>query len=395
MPRPLWILIIGMTLNVTASSFLWPLNTIYLHDQLGKSLSVAGLVLLFNALASVAGNLCGGGFFDKLGGYKTVLIGVLITLVSAIGISINHEFISYTIFLTISGFGTGMVFPAIFAMAGSVWKEGGRRSFNAIYVGQNLGVAIGSALGGVIASYSFDYVFIANTFMYVLFFLVVIFGFRGIQSDAVMQTSVIEEQKTKTPYKQLYPLLVLCIGYFLCWVGYVQWLSTISAYTQEIGISLKQYSLLWTINGAMIVLAQPLLALAIKWFVKTLKAQLIFGMLTFVLSFAVAAKSTGFEGFLTAMVILTIGEMFVWPAVPAVAAGLAIKGKEGFYQGIVNSTGTAGRMIGPMLGGFLVDTKGINTMFIVLSVFILLAIVTVFLYEMMAKKALQQNKISI
>jgi MFS family permease len=395
MPRPLWILIIGMTLNVTASSFLWPLNTIYLHDQLGKSLSVAGLVLLFNALASVVGNLCGGGFFDKLGGYKTVLIGVLITLVSAIGISINHEFISYTIFLTISGFGTGMVFPAIFAMAGSVWKEGGRRSFNAIYVGQNLGVAIGSALGGVIASYSFDYVFIANTFMYVLFFLVVIFGFRGIQSDAVMQTSVIEEQKTKTPYKQLYPLLVLCIGYFLCWVGYVQWLSTISAYTQEIGISLKQYSLLWTINGAMIVLAQPLLALAIKWFVKTLKAQLIFGMLTFVLSFAVAAKSTGFEGFLTAMVILTIGEMFVWPAVPAVAAGLAIKGKEGFYQGIVNSTGTAGRMIGPMLGGFLVDTKGINTMFSVLSVFILLAIVTVFLYEMMAKKALQQNKISI
>jgi MFS family permease len=395
MPRPLWILIIGMTLNVTASSFLWPLNTIYLHDQLGKSLSVAGLVLLFNALATVVGNLCGGGFFDKLGGYKTVFIGGLITLVSAIGISINHEFIPYTIFLTISGFGTGMVFPAIFAMAGSVWKEGGRRSFNAIYVGQNLGVAIGSALGGVIASYSFDYVFIANTFMYILFFLVVIFGFRRIQSDAVMQTSVIEEQKTKTPYKQLYPLLVLCIGYFLCWIGYVQWLSTISAYTQEIGISLKQYSLLWTINGAMIVLAQPLLALAIKWFAKTLKAQLIFGMLTFVLSFAVAAKSTGFEGFLTAMVILTIGEMFVWPAVPAVAAALAIKGKEGFYQGIVNSTGTAGRMIGPLLGGFLVDTKGINTMFIVLSVFILLAIVTVFLYEMMAKKALQQSQISI
>ena len=43
MPRALWLLIIGMAVNVTGSSFLWPLNTIYIHDHLGKSLSVAGL----------------------------------------------------------------------------------------------------------------------------------------------------------------------------------------------------------------------------------------------------------------------------------------------------------------------------------------------------------------
>lgn len=43
MPRALWLLIIGMAVNVTGSSFLWPLNTIYIHDHLGKSLSMAGL----------------------------------------------------------------------------------------------------------------------------------------------------------------------------------------------------------------------------------------------------------------------------------------------------------------------------------------------------------------
>lgn len=59
MPRTLWLLIIGMAVNVTGSSFLWPLNTIYIHDHLGKSLSVAGLVLMVNAAASVAGNLIG------------------------------------------------------------------------------------------------------------------------------------------------------------------------------------------------------------------------------------------------------------------------------------------------------------------------------------------------
>lgn len=392
MPRALWVLIIGMTLNVTASSFLWPLNTIYLHEHLGKTLSMAGLVLLANALASVVGNLCGGGLFDKFGGYQTAMAGVIITLLSSVGMAWNHEFLPYLIFLTISGFGTGIVFPAIFAMAGTVWKEGGRKSYNAVYVAQNFGVAVGSALGGVIASYSFEYVFLANTVMYVLFFFVALVGFRGIQGDAAIQTSILQEkQSTKPSNKMLYPLLVLCFGYFLCWIGYVQWQSTIAAYTQEIGISLKQYSLLWTVNGAFIVLAQPLLAIVIKWFAKTLKIQLIFGMIIFILSFAVAATSSSFAGFMTAMVILTIGEMFVWPAVPAVAGEIATKGKVGLYQGIVNSTATGGRMIGPLLGGFLVDTNGMDMMFGVLTIFVVLAIGTVFIFDKMQKRVNEGN----
>ncbi len=53
MPKSLWLLVIGMMVNVTGSSFLWPLNTIYLHDHLGKTLSMAGIVLMLNAGASV------------------------------------------------------------------------------------------------------------------------------------------------------------------------------------------------------------------------------------------------------------------------------------------------------------------------------------------------------
>lgn len=49
MPRALKILIIGMFINVTGASFLWPLNTIYIHNHLGKSLTVAGIVLMLNS----------------------------------------------------------------------------------------------------------------------------------------------------------------------------------------------------------------------------------------------------------------------------------------------------------------------------------------------------------
>ena len=58
--------------------------------------------------------------------------------------------------LVLLGFG-GMIVPAIYAMAGAVWPNGGRQTFNAIYLAQNIGVALGAALGGFVAEFSFNY----------------------------------------------------------------------------------------------------------------------------------------------------------------------------------------------------------------------------------------------
>ena len=381
MPKKLWYIVIGMAIIVTGSSFLWPLNAIYLHDHLGKSLTVAGMVLTANAFATVIGNLTGGFLFDKLGGYLAILTGAIISLFSLVGLAINHEWPFYVVWLILMGFGSGLVFPAMFAMAGSVWKEGGRKAFNAVYIAQNLGVAIGSSLGGFIASYSFDYIFIANAFMFSLFFLLVIFTYKNIQVEAVVTKHVLEEQAIPNNRRTIYALLILCSGYLLCWIGYVQWTATISTYTQELGISLTQYSLLWTINGALIVLGQPILNKFIYSFMSKVKIQLILGMVIFMGSFAIAAFASNFAGFLTAMLVLTIGEMLVWPAVPTIASELAPKGKEGFYQGIVNSIGTTGRMIGPLLGGFLVDQFGMSMMFIVLMALFVVAMGTTMIYD--------------
>jgi len=381
MPKKLWYIVIGMAIIVTGSSFLWPLNAIYLHDHLGKSLTVAGMVLTANAFATVIGNLTGGFLFDKLGGYLAILTGAIISLFSLVGLAINHEWPFYVVWLILMGFGSGLVFPAMFAMAGSVWKEGGRKAFNAVYIAQNLGVAIGSSLGGFIASYSFDYIFIANAFMFSLFFLLVIFTYKNIQVEAVVTKHVLEEQAIPNNRRTIYALLILCSGYLLCWIGYVQWTATISTYTQELGISLTQYSLLWTINGALIVLGQPILNKFIYSFMSKVKIQLILGMVIFMGSFAIAAFASNFAGFLTAMLVLTIGEMLVWPAVPTIASELAPKGKEGFYQGIVNSIATTGRMIGPLLGGFLVDQFGMSMMFIVLMALFVVAMGTTMIYD--------------
>lgn len=394
MPKALWLLVVGMAINVTGASFLWPLNTIYIHDILGKSLSVAGLVLMVNAGASVIGNLIGGYLFDKIGGYRSILLGISITITALIGMTLNHSWNFYIIYLTIIGFGSGIVFPSMYAMAGSVWKEGGRKSFNAMYVSQNLGVAIGAALGGLVADIRFDYIFLANTVTYAIFFLIALFGYRGIQANPTVQSSVLDHSKKIKDHTKLYALLIVCIGYLLCWMGYVQWQTSIATHTQSLGITLKQYSILWTINGALIVLAQPLISYIVKRYTKTLKAQIMVGLMIFIASFAVAGTAEQYTAFVTAMVILTIGEMFVWPAVPTVANDLAPKGREGFYQGIVNSTATGGRMLGPLMGGILVDLHGMEMLFGVLMGLMVIAIFTTSIYDRKLKGQISVPDIS-
>ena len=331
---------------------LWPFNTIYLHDHLGKSLSVAGMVLMINSLTGVIGNLLGGVLFDKWGGYKSTLVGIVITLVSILGLVFFHGWPLYVVWLALIGFGSGMVFPSMYAMVGTVWPEGGRRAFNAMYVGQNVGIAIGTACGGLVASYRFDYIFLANFILYFVFFLIAFIGFRGME-DKKSQEYKKWKRKRLVAYTWIQSTSYR-VAYALCWVTYVQWQGAIATHMQELNISLRHYSLLWTINGAMIVCAQPLVSMLIRWMKRSLKQQIMIGILIFAVSFIVLSQAQQFTMFLVAMVTLTIGELFVWPAVPTIANILAPKDKLGFYQGVVNSVATVGKMFGPVVGGAIV-----------------------------------------
>lgn len=109
MPRSLWLLVIGMAVNVTGSSLLWPLNSIYIHEHLGKTLTVAGFILMLNSGASVIGNLIGGILYDKLGGYLSILLGISLTASSLLGLTLFHNWGAYCTFFTLSEIGRAHV----------------------------------------------------------------------------------------------------------------------------------------------------------------------------------------------------------------------------------------------------------------------------------------------
>ncbi|MFB4210583.1 MDR family MFS transporter [Shouchella sp. JSM 1781072] len=385
MPKSIWILIIATAINITGASFLWPLNAVIMTQILGQTLTASGFVLMINAGAGVVGSLIGGRLFDKLGAYRTILIGATTSASAAILLAFFFEtYVLYGLFLACMGFGSGMMAPSMYALAGSLWPEGGRRPFNAIYVAQNVGVSLGTALIGVVTLVRLTDVFIANAGVHVFMLGFIAFFFRkwdgqlGRTADATLQVS------KKVPFKKqyrLHALFLICGAFLISWIGYTQWQANVSVHIQDLGIALPLYSLLWTINGLMIVFAQPLIALIIRKFHLSIKGQMTAGIIIFALSYLVLTQASVFTMFLIAMLILTIGEMFVWPAVPTIANQLAPKGREGAYQGIVNSISTGGRMIGPLLGGLIVDFYSIEWLFLLISGLLLVSIPLVRIYD--------------
>ncbi|WP_093536806.1 MDR family MFS transporter [Psychrobacillus psychrotolerans] len=387
MPKAVWFLIIGMFINTMGNSFLWPLHTIYMHEHLGQTLTMAGFVLMINAGTGVIGNLLGGYLFDRIGGYKSIMFGIILSMISLVLLTFWHGWPEYIWFVAILGFSGGIIFPSMYALVGSVWPEGGRKAFNAIYLSQNLGVALGPAVAGLVADHNINNIFLANLLTYVLFLVVAGVYYRKMGLAPNINASVLKSSKKIKQKAPFYALLIVTIGYMFTWVAYVQWTSTISTHVLDLGITLKQYSLLWTINGGLILAAQPLIKPIINKLEHKIKTQMILGIAIFMASFVVVSYAEDYTMFIVAMVILTLGEVFIWPAVPTLAGQLAPKGREGFYQGIVNSMATIGRMIGPLAGGILVDVYGIQAMFFVLTLLIGLAIIPTLLYDRPLKKA--------
>lgn len=58
-------LLFGAFLSSMGNSFVWPLTTVYVHNQLHQSLTVAGVVLLFYSGTNVIGSYLGGTLFDR------------------------------------------------------------------------------------------------------------------------------------------------------------------------------------------------------------------------------------------------------------------------------------------------------------------------------------------
>ena len=282
-PREIWLLVLGMAVQSAGMSFFWPFTTIYVHTVMHRSLAVAGVILALQSGAGMLGATIGGHLFDRMGGVRTIVVGVLGAASCLVGLFLVIQFWPYAVLVALFGFFTGFISPSMYAFSVSVWPNGGRQAINAIYVAQNLGVSVGSLAAGLVAAAGgIRFTFLADAALLLTFLAMVALGFRGSAFRAARRPE--RRKRARKPLGTfniaLWGPLVLLLGLVLDQTAYSQWSTTTASYIHQEGFSLPLYSLLWTVNGAVIILGQPL----ISWVARRLplvKAQLLLGNLFF------------------------------------------------------------------------------------------------------------------
>jgi MFS family permease len=355
--RSEWLLLIGAGIGSLGLAFLWPLTALYVHRVLREPMTVAGLILTGQSAAGLIGSLIGGWLFDRRGARWPLAVVGTVSGLALLTVAMDGGVAVYAVAVMVVGLAMGVAFPIFNAMAGELWAGRSQVGFNAVYVAQNAGVAIGSSLGGYVASIGFRYTFLTAAVSGLLLAALAVQTYRG---------APWEKAAPKAPHRGAagrvggiaaarglgWPILWLAAGLALDWVAYGQWEITVPNFMVGEGFSLPSYSLLWTVNTVLILAAQPVaVRLVALW--RDMRMPLVAGSAMFFASFVLLAADRTYPAYVAAMVVGTVGEMLVLPGVPAAAAAHAPEERRGLVQGVVGMSASFGRMVGPLIGGAL------------------------------------------
>lgn len=374
-----WVLV-GSLLTSIGMSFIWPLTSVYLHDRLGISLSMIGIVLFFNSLASVVGSMIGGQLFDRKDPYRLLNGGAVFTLAVLVFLIFFHGWPLFPFALFFLGIGSGWNTTLVSAIGASLKNYDGRYVFNMLYFAQNLGVVIGSSLIGFVYSVSVSLLFVIAAGLYVAFCGITVLTYKPIKKrqHGTHKTHA-QAAGMALPKANLLLINSFFAALFFIWVMYQQWVSNLSVYMTSLHIPLSHYSLLWTLNAGLIVVIQLILVRLVNY-IKSSFAQISFGLVMLAFSFAILLFARQYSFFVGAMTILTFGEATAFPAFPALINQLTNATVKGRYLGLANAFTSAGRALGPLFGGLIIDIASYKVLFVIaaaVNLLILFALLTV------------------
>jgi len=299
--------------------------------------------------------------------------------VAAMGMT--HDFYGYAALLTLLGFFNGLVHPILNAIAVIGCPSEEQRAVNVMFVSQNVGMALGAAVGGFVASLSYQGAFLGNALLYLVFLaLFVAFVHEKRRSRNIQQNN---EREGDTANPRLWLAVILtCIGFAVSWLCYSQWAAIVPLHSKANGISFSLYSLLWTINGGLILVSYPLKELLVGRYSWSPLGQIMLGTVFFTAGLMTVGFSASYWQFALAMIVTTCGEVLVFPAVPAWMVEHAKDGAKGKMLGTFAAASTVGRMLGPLAGGFVYERLPGHSVFTMAS---LVCFVTVWNYWFAAR----------
>jgi MFS family permease len=358
LPREVWLLFATNLIN-RAGMMVLPFLVLYCTRELGFTAGQAGLALaLYGASAIFAGPISGR-LSDRIGALPIMRASLLMSGSVLLLFPLAHTR-SGLYAMTILWAACAELFrPASLAAITHVVAPAERRSAYALNrLAINLGMSIGPALGGFLATVSFRAMFVVDAATTLMAGLVLSAtswrSTKGRDSDDV--DSLYQRAEAKSLLRDQ-RLLVFLTASVLCGIVFYQHESALPLYlVQYLNQSPAFYGTLFTINTLLIVALEVPLNRATSHWPNTW--LLFIGCMLFAIGFGALAVVSSAPGVLVTVVIWTFGEMTLFPAMAAHLGDIAPENRRGAYMGAYSMSLAVALACGPWLGTQLLSSVG-------------------------------------
>jgi len=344
LPRPAWILFLGVFLN-KFGSFVVPFLTLYLKQQ-GYSMADAGLAIGAYGAGHFLASGLGGHLADTIGRRKTIVLSMFSAAVSMLLLSQARSLPAIILLTAFAGLAGELYRPASSALLADLVPAGQRiTAFSAYRMAFNAGWAFGPATAGFLAERGYFWLFVGDAVTSVLFGLVAFFalprGVRSQQAESKWPDALGVLRHDRRFHQVLMASFAIALVFF-------QINSTYGLFVTQLGFSTATYGAIISLNGAMVVLCELPLSAITRRFPPRRVIGLGYALVG--IGFALNAFAQTIPALVVAMVVVTFGEMLTIPVSAAYVADLAPAHMRGRYMGAFGLTWALGLTLGPSLG---------------------------------------------
>lgn len=344
----------GMLLSTTGASMIWPFQMIYITEKLNVELAVVTMLVPFQSLAGITASFIAGPIIDRTGRKGVMALSLILNGLTFVLLSQAVTLWQFGILLAMIGTFNPLYRSASDAMMADLVPPKDRvDAYSLLRMSNNLGVAIGPAVGGFIATRSYTLAFLLAATGMVIYGLMITFLAR---ETLPAKTSGLPQPAHATHgygpvfkdshflfFTLAFTLTSICATLIWVLMGYYA--------KNNFQIPESQYGWIATTNALMVVFFQVWVTNRVKRF-RPLRV-ITTGAVFYTVGAGSVALATGFWGFWASMVVMTIGELIFMPTSTTYAANQAPADMRGRYMSLFGLSWNVASGIGTPFGGFL------------------------------------------
>ncbi len=353
LPKTVWFLSLVVLINRTGSIVFF-FMTLYLTSQKDFTVAEAGQMISIYGLGALFGALLGGWLTDKIGSMKVQLYSLILSGMGYLVLGYAEQSIQIAGLLFAIAVVSESFRPAnATAIAEVTTPEIRARAYALNRLAVNVGVTIGPAVGGFLATISYLYIFWIDGFTCLAASLLLWFfldKFKSKVQKAEEDKNIVVESPWKDKIYLFALLLLLLMGF-----SFVQIFNTWPLYLKSFyGLFEDRIGLLLALNAIMVAFIEmPLIHNLEKY--NVIKIMGLGGFLL-LLGFALLPFGNSFLFAAATVVVWSTGEMLVFPFMAGFISNRANDNNRGKYMGLFTFTFALALVIGPALGTWIYET---------------------------------------